>query len=74
MEGCHQHESLCVCVYVVSQVVQILKNPPDNAGDLRDTGSTMDWKDPLEGRAWQPTPVFLPGESCGQRSLAGYSP
>ena len=25
-------------------------------------------------RAWQPTPVFLPGESCGQRSLAGYSP
>ena len=26
------------------------------------------------GRAWQPTPVFLPGESYGQRSLAGYSP
>ena len=24
--------------------------------------------------AWQPTPVFLPGESHGQRSLAGYSP
>ena len=24
-------------------------------------------------RAWQPTPVFLPGESQGQRSLAGYS-
>ena len=23
-------------------------------------------------RQWQPTPVFLPGESCGQRSLAGY--
>ena len=23
--------------------------------------------------AWQPTPVFLPGESRGQRSLAGYS-
>ena len=23
---------------------------------------------------WQPTPVFLPGESQGQRSLAGYSP
>ena len=22
---------------------------------------------------WQPTPVFLPGESRGQRSLAGYS-
>ena len=24
-------------------------------------------------RTWQPTPVFLPGESHGQRSLAGYS-
>ena len=22
-------------------------------------------------RAWQPTPVFLPGESHGQRTLAG---
>ena len=25
-------------------------------------------------RAWQSTPVFLPGESLGQRSLEGYSP
>ena len=25
-------------------------------------------------RKWKPTPVFLPGESHGQRSLAGYSP
>ena len=25
-------------------------------------------------RIWQPTPAFLPGESRGQRSLAGYSP
>ena len=25
-------------------------------------------------RAWQPTPVFLPGESPGQRSLVEYSP
>ena len=25
-------------------------------------------------RAWQPTPVFLPRESHGQRGLAGYSP
>ena len=24
--------------------------------------------------AWQPTPVFLPGESHGQRSLGVYSP
>ena len=25
-------------------------------------------------REWQPTPVFLLGESHGQRSLVGYSP
>ena len=24
-------------------------------------------------RKWQPTPVFLPGKSHGQRNLAGYS-
>ena len=25
-------------------------------------------------REWQPTPIFWPGESHGQRSLVGYSP
>ena len=35
--------------------------------------------DPWDGkipwrRKWQPAPVFLPGESHGQRSLVGYSP
>ena len=25
-------------------------------------------------REWQPTPEFLPGEFCEQRSLVGYSP
>ena len=25
-------------------------------------------------RKWQPTPVFLPGKSHGQRSLGSYSP
>ena len=25
-------------------------------------------------RAWQPTAVFLPGESHGEKSLAGYNP
>ena len=31
-------------------------------------------EDPLEGRAWQLTPVFLPGKSPKQRSLVRYSP
>ena len=26
------------------------------------------------GRKWQPTPIFLPGKSHGQRSLTGYGP
>ena len=40
-----------------------------NAGDL---GSIPGWEDPLE-KGQLPTPVFLPGEFHGQRSLAGYS-
>ena len=37
------------------------------------------WFNPWVGkiswrRKWQPTPVFSPGKSHGQRSLAGYSP
>ena len=38
-----------------------------NVGDLRSIpGSEEPWR-----REWQPTPVFLPGKSHGQRSLAG---
>ena len=33
----------------------------------------LGWEDPL-GRAWQPTPVFLPEESHGRISLVAYSP
>ena len=31
-------------------------------------------EDPLERREWLPTPVRLPGEFHGQRSLVGFSP
>ena len=34
---------------------------------------SLGWDDPLE-KGMAPTPVLLPGESHGQRSLAGYSP
>ena len=34
---------------------------------------SLGWEDPLE-EDMQPTPVLLPGESHGQRSLVGYSP
>ena len=33
---------------------------------------SLSWDDPLEDE--MATPVFLPGESHGQRRLAGYSP
>ena len=33
---------------------------------------SLGWEDLLE-EGWQPTPVFLPGESQGQRILVGYS-
>ena len=41
-----------------------------HAGDTGDVGSVPGWEDALE----QSTLVFLPGESHGRRSLAGYSP
>ena len=34
----------------------------------------LDWKHPLKEEKWQPTPVLLPEEFHGQRSLVGYSP
>ena len=51
----------------------MVKNPPANAGDTRDSGSIpgsgrFPWR-----RKWQPTPLFLCGESHGLRSLAGYN-
>ena len=56
-----------------SQVALVVKNPPANAGDVRDSGSIPGLGRFHCRRKWQPTPVFLPGESHGQRSLAGYS-
>ena len=36
--------------------------------EIKDTTITL-WR-----RKWQPSPVFWPGKSHGQRDLAGYSP
>ena len=51
----------------------MVKDPPANAGDLRDEGSISGSGRSRRKRAQQPTPVFLPRESHGQRVLAGYS-
>ena len=41
----------------------------DRSHFIQNLGQVIPWR-----RAWQPTPVFLPGEFHGQRSLVGYSP
>ena len=47
-----------------------VKNPPVmQETQVRCLGREGPWR-----REWQPTPVFLPAESLGLRSLVGYSP
>ena len=51
-------------------VAQTVKNlPAIQETQFRSLGQ----EGPLE-KGWQLTPVFLPGEFQGQRSLAGYDP
>ena len=49
----------------------VVKNLPANAGGARDVGSIPGWGKIPWRRKWQPTLVFLPGESHEQRSLEG---
>ena len=51
-----------------------IKNLPTKAGDARDMGFNPWVRKILWRRKWQPSPVFLPGKSHGQRNLVGYSP
>ena len=50
-----------------SQVALAVKNPPANAGDIKDTGLI-----PVLGMATHS--IFLPGQSHGQRSLVAMVP
>ena len=61
------------CYFGASLVAQLVKNPPAMQETLV---RSLGWENPLIPwrRAWQPTPVFLSGESYGHRSLVGYSP
>ena len=63
---------LLVIYYILraSLVAQTVKNLP---AVLETQVWYLGWED-LFKRAWQPTPVFLPGEFHEQRSLVGYSP
>ena len=59
-----------MCVVGDSQAGLVVKNLPANAGDIRNTGWIPGWENPLEEHM-ATHPVFLPGESHGERSLAG---
>ena len=53
-----------------SLVAWMVKNPPA----MWETWvQSLGWEDPL-GKGMPTTPVFLPGEFHGQKSLVGYSP
>ena len=54
---------------MASVVVQMVKNLPANAEVVV---SSLGWEDPRRSECLL-TPIFLPGELHGQRSLAGYS-
>ena len=51
----------------------VVKNSTYSAGDVRHRFSPWVGKIPWR-KAWQLIPVFLPGESYGERNLADYSP
>ena len=53
-----------------SLVAQTVKNPPT----MQETQIQSLGQEGPRRREWQPTPVFLPGESHRQRSLVSYSP
>ena len=55
-----------------SQVALVVKSPSANAGDKRHGFRPWVGKTPWR-RAWWPSPVLLPGESHGHRSLGGCS-
>ena len=51
----------------------MVKTLPANTGDIEQGVDPWIGKIPWR-RAWQPTPLFLPGEPHGQRILVGSSP
>ena len=57
-----------------SQLAQLVKNTLVNAGVLKAVGLIPGWGRFPEGGNGCPLQYSLPGESHGQRSLAGYSP
>ena len=51
-----------------------VKNPCAMQETQETQVQSLSREDPLQRREWQPTPVFLPEKSHGQKGLVGYSP
>ena len=61
----------CLIMFTgVSLVAQMVKSLPAKRGTQV---QSLGQEDPLR-KKWQPTPVFLPGKSHGQRTLVRYGP
>ena len=65
----HIKSRVTACTYMIDEFLAFLESLQDRRLGF----------DPWVGkipcrRNWQPTPVFLPGKSHGQRSLVGYNP
>ena len=67
-------QAVVVILVCPDQMELVVKNLPANAGDIRDMDSIPGSGRSSRGGYSNPTPVFLPGESHGQKSLEGYSP
>ena len=70
MSRVHQDPGQKQCLCKTSLVAKTVKRLPTT----QETGFSPWVRKILWRRKWQPTPVFLPGESHGQRSLVSYSP
>ena len=70
INGCVTSLLPCLPSSLICLVAQTVKNLPPR----QETQIPSLSREDTHRRDWLPTPVFLPGESHGQRSWAGYSP
>ena len=68
--------SRCISLWWCSQSLgfSVVSDGKESVCSARELGSVTGSGQSPWRKQWQPTPVFLPGESHGQRSLVDYSP
>ena len=64
----------CPCVWATSQVALVVKNPPANEGDVRDTGLIPESGRIPGGGHGKSLQYFCLENPCGQRTLVEYGP